>query len=166
MAELPDVRKALEEIDRNRPLINPRTEDSYLDDQAQYPRYYSMLLGLFAAVATGLAALGIYGVMAYAVAQRTREIGIRIALGAAAWDVFTIIARQALLIIAAGVTIGFCGATALTRFISSEIWEVKATDPATFAGVTVLLAAIAILASLIPAFRAVRIDPTVALRYD
>jgi putative ABC transport system permease protein len=166
MAELPAVRQAVDEIDRNRPLINPRTEDSYLDDQAQYPRYYSILLGLFAAVATGLAAVGIYGVMAYAVAQRTREIGIRIALGAAAWDVFTIIARQAMWIIAAGVAVGLGGAAVLTRFISSELWEVQATDPATFAGVTLLLATIAILACLIPTRRAIRIDPTTALRYE
>ncbi len=166
MSALPAVRRAVEEIDRNRPLINPRTEDFFLDEQAEYPRYYSMLLGLFAAVATGLAAVGIYGVMAYAVEQRTREIGIRIALGAAAWDVFKIVARQALVVIAAGVAIGLAGAMALTRFISSEIWEVQATDPGTFAAVTILLMAIAILACLVPTRRAVRVDPTTALRYE
>jgi putative ABC transport system permease protein len=166
MAALPAVRRAMEEIDRNRPLIDPRTEESYLAEQAQYPRYYSMLLGLFAVVATGLAAVGIYGVMAYAVEQRTREIGIRIALGAGAWDVLQLVVRQALIVIASGIALGLAGAMALTRFISSEIWEVKATDPATFAGVSLLLIATAIVACLVPTRRAVRVDPTTALRYE
>ncbi|SPF52217.1 conserved membrane hypothetical protein [Candidatus Sulfopaludibacter sp. SbA4] len=166
MNALPAVRSAVEEVDRNQPLIDPRTEDSYLADQAQYPRYYSMLLGLFAAVATGLAAVGIYGVMAYAVEQRTREIGIRMALGAGGWDVLKLIFRQALLVIAAGVAVGIAGATALTRFISSEIWEVKTTDPGTFAGLAVLLMAIAMVACVAPTRRAVQVDPTQALRHE
>jgi len=166
MSTLPAVRRAVEEMDRNRPLIDPRTEESYLADQAQYPRYYSMLLGLFAAVATGLAAVGIYGVMAYGVAQRTREIGIRMALGANAWDVMRLVARQALLVIVCGVSLGLGGAMVLTRFISSEIWEVKAIDPATFLGVTALLAAVAVVACLIPARRAIMVEPTSALHHD
>jgi len=166
MNALPAVRRAVEEVDRDQPLIDPRTEDSYLADQAQYPRYYSMLLGLFAAVATGLAAVGIYGVMAYAVEQRTREIGIRMALGAGGWDVLKLIFRQALVVIAGGVAVGIAGATALTRFISSEIWEVKTTDPGTFAGLTVLLMAIAIFACVAPTRRAVQVDPTNALRHE
>jgi len=166
MNALPAVRSAVEEVDRNQPLIDPRTEDSYLADQAQYPRYYSMLLGLFAAVATGLAAVGIYGVMAYAVEQRTREIGIRMALGAGGWDVLKLIFRQALLVIAAGVAVGIAGATALTRFISSEIWEVKTADPGTFAGLAVLLMAIAMVACVAPTRRAVQVDPTQALRHE
>src|SRR5581483_10984323 len=132
MSALPAVRNAVEEIDRNRPLIDPQPEEAYLAIQTQYPRYYSMLLGLFAAVATGLAAVGIYGVMAYAVEQRTREIGIRIALGANGWDVLRLILRQALAVIAGGIALGVGGAMALTRFISSEIWEVKTSDAGTF----------------------------------
>jgi putative ABC transport system permease protein len=166
MNALPAVRSAVEEVDRNQPLIDPRTEDSYLADQAQYPRYYSMLLGLFAAVATGLAAVGIYGVMAYAVEQRTREIGIRMALGAGGWDVLKLIFRQALVVIASGVVVGIAGASALTRLISSEIWEVKTTDSGTFAGLTILLMAVAICACVVPTRRAVRVDPTNALRHE
>jgi putative ABC transport system permease protein len=166
MGALPAVRTAVEEVDRNQPLIDPRTEDSYLAEQAQYPRYYSMLLGLFASVATGLAAVGIYGVMAYAVEQRTREIGIRMALGAGGWDVLKLIFRQALVVIAAGAAVGIVGAAALTRFISSEIWEVKTTDPGTFAGLAGLLMAIAILACVVPTRRAVQVDPTNALRHE
>jgi putative ABC transport system permease protein len=166
MSALPAVRRAVEEVDRNQALIDPRTEDSYLAGQAQYPRYYSMLLGLFAAVATGLAAVGIYGVMAYAVEQRTREIGIRMALGAGSRDVLRLIFRQALAVIACGVAAGIGGAMTLTRFISSEIWEVKTTDAATFAALTVLLVAIAALACAVPTRRAVRVDPTCALRHE
>ncbi len=166
MSALPAVRQAVEEIDRNRPLIDPRTEESYLAEQAQYPRYYSMLFGLFAAVATGLAAVGIYGVMAYMVEQRTREIGIRMALGAGGWDVLKLMVRHALFVIASGVAIGLAGATMLTRFISSQLWEVKVADPATFTGVTLLLITVAILACLIPTRRAVEVDPTTALRHE
>ena len=166
MKALPAVRRAVEEVDRSQPLIDPRTEDSYLAEQAQYPRYYSMLLGLFAAVATGLAAVGIYGVMAYAVEQRTREIGIRMALGARGLHVLQLIFRQALAVIAGGLVLGLVGAAGLTRFISSEIWEVKTKDTGTFAGLAVLLAAIALLACLAPTRRAVRVDPMDALRHE
>jgi len=166
MGELPAVRRAMEEIDRNHPLIDPRTEESYLADQAQYPRYYSMLLGLFALAATGLAAMGIYGVMAHAVEQRTREIGIRMALGAGARDVFKLIVTQALAVIASGTAVGLAGAMALTRYVSSEIWEVKSNDPGTFAGFSLVLVAIAVLACLIPTRHAMRVDPTIALRYE
>ncbi len=166
MKALPAVRQAVAEIDRDRPLIDPRTEDSYLADQAQYPRYYSMLLGLFAAIATGLAAVGIYGVMAYAVEQRRREIGIRMALGANGRDILRLILRQALGVIACGVALGLAGAMTLTRYISSELWEVKATDPVTFAGVTLLLTVVAIVACLVPTRRAVRVDATDALRCE
>jgi putative ABC transport system permease protein len=166
MSALPVVRRAVEEIDRNQPLIDPRTEESYLADQAQYPRYYSMLLGLFAAVATGLATVGIYGVMAYVVEQRTREIGIRMALGAGAREVLTLILSQAALVIASGAAVGLGGAFALTRFLSSEIWQVKADDPGTFASFTLLLVGIAVGACLVPASRALKVDPTLALRHE
>lgn len=166
MSQLPMVRRVVQEIDRNQPLIDTRTEESYLAEQAQYPRYYSLLLGLFAAVATGLAAVGIYGVMAYVVEQRTREIGIRVALGAGTREVLKLMLSQAALVIASGATVGLAGAIALTRFLSSEIWEVKADDPGTFAGFTLLVVAIAIFACLVPTRRALQIDPNIALRHE
>lgn len=166
MSALPAVRRAVEEIDANRPLTDPRTEESYLDEQAEYPRYYSMLLGLFAAVATGLAAVGIYGVIAFMVEQRRREIGIRRAMGAEGWHVLKLIGGQAIWVIAAGAAAGIAGAISMARFISSEIWEVNAADPATFAAVTILLIAIALAACVLPTRRAVQVDPSQILRHE
>jgi putative ABC transport system permease protein len=163
---VPAMQKAVAEIDPNRPLTNVKTEEQQVALMLQYPRYYSMLLGLFAAVATALAAVGIYGIMAYAVEQRTREIGIRMALGAAGWDVLTLLIRQAVWLIAGGVILGLAGSFALTRFISSELWEVQSIDPAVFGGVSTLLMGVALLACLVPTRRAVRVDPTVALRCE
>ena len=166
MSLLPALRRAVAEIDPNRPVGNPGTLESQLSDQLQYPRYYSMLLGLFAFVATLLAAVGIYGIMAYAVDQRTREIGIRMALGADGWRVLRLVIRQAIWMIVAGLALGLAGAMALTRFISSELWEVQSMDPAAFVGVSLLLIAVALLACLVPTRRAVQVDPTIALRYE
>jgi putative ABC transport system permease protein len=166
MSLVPAMRGAVAEIDPNRPLADVKTVEQYMAQEVQYPRYYSMLLGLFAAVALVLAAIGIYGVMAYAVAQRTREIGIRMALGAGRPDVLRLIFRQAMLLIIGGLALGLAGAMALTRFLSSELWQVTATDPVTFAAVSLLLAAVAVAACLVPAQRAIRVDPTVALRYE
>ena len=166
MRLLSAVQHAVAEIDPNRPLSDPRTLESHLAEQVQYPRYYSLLLGLFALVATVLAAVGIYGVMAYAVQQRTREIGIRMALGAGWWRVLCLTLRQAMWMIAAGLLLGGGGAAVLTRFLSSELWEVQSTDPATFACVSLLLIAVALAACVIPARRALQVDPTVALRYE
>jgi putative ABC transport system permease protein len=163
---MPAMRQAVAGIDPNRPLVDPKTVEQSMAQQIQYPRYYSILLGLFSAVALALAAVGIYGVMAYAVAQRTREIGIRMALGAGRWDVLRLVVRQALLLIVYGLVLGLAGAMALTRFLSSELWEVTATDPVTFGAVPVLLVSVALVACLVPALRAVRVDPTIALRYE
>ena len=113
-----------------------------------------------------LAAIGIYGIMAYSVAERTREIGIRMALGAGRRDVLRMVLRHALLIVGIGWAIGLGGAIALTRLIKSGLYGVTATDPATYAGISVLLIAVALLACLIPTMRAVHVDPTVALRHE
>jgi len=166
MGLLPAVQRAVAEIDPNRPLVDPRTLEDHLSQQIQYPRYYSMLLGLFALVATLLAAVGIYGVMAYALEQRTREIGIRMALGADWRRVLRLVIGQAAWMIGGGLALGLAGAMALTRFISSELWEVQSTDLATFAGVSLLLIAVALVACFIPTRRAVQVDPTIALRYE
>ena len=125
-----------------------------------------MLLSIFGVVAAVLAAIGIYGVVAYTVTQRTREIGIRMALGASSGNVFKLVVRQALLLVLIGLVLGLAGSFALTRYIGNQLYGVTATDPATFASVSVGLLLVAVLASLIPTRRAVTVDPTVALRYE
>ena len=125
-----------------------------------------MLISVFASTALLLGGAGIYGVTAYWVAQRTREIGIRIALGAGQRTVMKLVMGQALVLAVAGIAAGVAGAAALTRFLRSLLYDVRPIDPATFAAVTVLLAAVALAASYIPARRATKVDPMVALRYE
>jgi len=129
-------------------------------------RFSTMLLGVFAALALVLAAVGIYGVMSYTVAQRTREIGIRIALGAKRSDVLKMTVKQGLKLVGIGVVIGAVAALVLTRAMESLLFGVSATDPVTFATISAVLIGVAALASFIPALRATKIDPMVALRYQ
>jgi putative ABC transport system permease protein len=159
------LRAAVAEIDPNRP-VEFRTMEQVLGEQVQESRYYTLLLGIFAGVATVLAMVGIYGVMAYSVAQRTREIGIRMALGAGKGDVLKLVLRHSLVLIGIGLVVGLCGSLALTRLIASQFWGVTATDPATFVIVSLLLTLVAVAATFIPTRRAVQVDPTVALRYE
>src|SRR5579863_10469823 len=166
MAMSESVRKAVAEVDPNRPVAEMRTVEQNLDRQVQYIHLYVLLLGIFGAVAAVLAAIGIYGVMAYSVAERTREIGIRMALGAGANHIFRLMVLHALILLAAGLTLGLAGSLALTRYLTSALYEVKATDPSTFAAVSLLLAVVAVAACLIPTRRAVSVNPTVALRYE
>jgi putative ABC transport system permease protein len=154
------------DLDPNQPIANVKTVEPYLDQQLEEPRYYMMLLGIFAAVATVLAAVGIYGVMAYSVAQRTHEIGIRMALGASPRDVLKLVLGQGLKLALAGTVIGIAGALALTRLIQGLLFQVSATDPITFISVAALLTIVALAASYLPARRATRVDPMVALRYE
>jgi len=166
MSIVPAVRRAVADIDSNKPAGEIRTVEAYLDRQVQYIRMYILLLGIFGGIAAVLAAVGIYGVMAHSVAERTREIGIRMALGAGVPDVLALVAREALIVISIGLAIGLAGSFALTRVIKSALVGVTATDPVTFTAVSLALALIALLACFIPTRRAVAVDPTVALRYE
>jgi putative ABC transport system permease protein len=163
---MPAIARAAAEIEPNVPLTEVSTMEEYLGEQVETPRYFLMVLGVFAVIATVLAVVGIYGVMAWSVAQRTREIGIRMALGACARDVLVGVLSYASLLTAAGLLLGLAGSFALTRLIRSVLFGVTATDPATFAGAAALLAAIALIAALVPALRAARLDPNVSLRHE
>ena len=160
------VRRELDAIDPNQPIARVRTMDEWIARAVAAPRYQTTLLGLFAALAMCLAAVGIYGVMSYSVNQRTREIGVRMALGARRGNVLGLVLRQGMSLVVIGVVIGLIGAFALTRVIGSLLFDVGARDPATFSGVAVLLAAVAFVACIIPARRATKVDPMVALRYE
>lgn len=160
------MRAALHEVDANQPVFQIATMEDLLTANTAEPRFYSRLLGAFSGIALLLAVVGIYGVMAFSVVQRTREIGIRLALGANRKDILaSTLGRNAWLIIA-GLALGVCGAMGTTRLLASFLFEVQATDVTTFVVTSLLLAAAAILASYIPAARATRIDPMVALRYE
>jgi putative ABC transport system permease protein len=130
------------------------------------PRFRTVLVTIFALVGLLLAAIGIYGVMAYAVAERTHELGLRIALGAERRDVIRLVLGEAFMLAAAGVAVGVAGALATTRLIHSLLFGVTATDATTFAGISALLFATALVASWIPTRRALRVDPMIALRYE
>ncbi len=163
---VPAARREVAGLDPELPLFNIKTMDERLGYSLVRPRFNTLLMGIFAVVALVLAAVGLYGVMSYTVAQRTHEIGIRIALGARRSDVLMLVLKQGLALILAGVAIGLVAAFALTRFMSALLYDLSARDPYTFAAISLLLIAIALLACYIPARRATRVEPTVALRYE
>jgi putative ABC transport system permease protein len=160
------VRQVIHSLDPDVPLHKITTMRQLVSASAAQRRFTLLLIAVFAAVALLMAAIGLYGVMAYSVTQRTREIGIRVALGAQGADVLRLVVRQGLRLVTLGVALGLMAALALTRLMKKLLFEVSATDPVTFAGVAALLALVALLACWIPARRATRVDPMVALRTE
>jgi putative ABC transport system permease protein len=160
------IRQEVWALDRNIPVTDVRTMEQILTTFTAQPRFNTILLGVFGAVALILAAVGIYGVLSYSVTQRTHEIGIRIALGAGPRDVFKSIVGRALMLVLIGVGVGLAGAVALTRVMESLLFNVSATDPLTFALISVVLTGVALAACFVPARRATKVDPMVALRYE
>src|SRR5262245_38327627 len=160
------VRAEVYAIDANLPVSNVSTLDAIVAKSISQQRFYMLLLAIFAGVALALAAIGIFGVLSYAVSQRTREIGIRMALGAQEGSVIGLIVRQAMLLVGTGVIAGTVLALVLSQTISTMLFNVTPTDPVTFALVAVLLVGVALFASYLPARRATRVDPIVALRAE
>ena len=166
MSVLAEVKRAVAEVDRTTPVASPRTVEQTLDDHLERLRLSMWLLGVFAAVAALLAGTGIYGVIAYSVAQRTREFGLRMALGASASNVFAMVLRYATRIVVSGLGLGVLAALLLSGVLRASLFHVTRTDPATYVSVAVLLLVVAALACLIPVRRATSVSPNVALRHD
>jgi predicted permease len=163
---LPAIRSEVEAIDRDQPVFGVETMEHLLSESVASQRLSVMLLGLFAALAFLLACVGIYGVISYTVTQRTHEIGVRIALGASGRDILRLVIWQGMRMVFIGLVLGLLASFALTRVMASLLFNVSATDPATFVLVSALLAVVAFFASFLPARRAMRVDPMTALRYE
>jgi len=166
MALLPQIKRAVAEVDRRTPIANATTVEQTLDAQVRHLRLYLFLLGLFGVVAAVLAAVGIYGVVANSVAERTREFGVRIALGARALDVLLMVVGRASTLIAVGLALGLAGAVTVSRVLEANLFQVTATDPLTYTAVCAFLLAVAALACVVPAGRAAILNPVTALRHD
>jgi putative ABC transport system permease protein len=165
-AAIAGVRSAVASVDSNISAVNIQTMKQLVSQSAATPRFNTVLLATFAALALVLAAVGLYGVTSYLVTQRTREIGIRMALGARPGDVFKNVIGNALMLALIGVALGMAGAFVVTRVMSSLLFGVSATDPVTFVAVSALLTGVAVAASFVPARRATKVDPMEALRYE
>ena len=161
-----DVQRAIQTVDKDEPVYNVRTMEEIVSRSVSSRRFMLVLVGLFATLALILTAVGIYGVISFAVSQRTHEIGVRMALGARHQDVLKLVVRRGMILSLVGLAAGVVAALALTRFLASLLYEIKPTDAMTFAGVAAILAAVSFAANYIPARRATRVDPMVALRYE
>jgi putative ABC transport system permease protein len=166
MSLAPSVRNAIWAVDKDQPVSNMNAMDDVVSRAVARQRFSMLLLATFAGLALVLAAVGIYGVISYSVAQQTRDIGIRMALGAQRGDVLKMTVFQGMKLVAIGLVIGLAAAVVLTRVMASLLFGISATDPMTFIAISVVLIAVAVLASFIPALRATKIDPMVALRYQ
>jgi putative ABC transport system permease protein len=160
------IRSELATLDRNIPLTSIRLFDEYISRSLARPRFNALLLSIFAGTALLLTAIGIYGVMAYSVAQRTNEIGIRIALGAGKSSIFRLVVGQAMTLVGISLVVGLAGAFAATRLLNSLLFGVGASDPMTFIAIVLLVSAVAFIAAWLPARRATRVDPIIALRAE
>jgi putative ABC transport system permease protein len=163
---IPAMREAVWAIDKDQPITKIKTMEHYLAASVSQRRFNLIMLAAFSVIALILAGVGLYGVMSYSVTQRTHEIGIRMALGAQSSNVLGMVVRQGLKLIAAGVSIGLVGAILLTRLMSSLLYGVSVTDPVTYVVISVILTGVALVACLVPARRATKVDPMVALRYE
>jgi len=162
----PALTAAIHQVDADQPVLRVRTMEQIVGISLAQQRFSVMLLGAFSGVALLLAGVGIYGVLAYTVRQRVREIGIRMALGAPAGEVRRMVVAEGLKPTLVGIVLGLTGAAALGRTMATLVYGISSRDLATFAAVPVVLAVVAIVASLVPAYRATRVDPTIALRCD
>jgi predicted permease len=160
------VRSVVQSLDRELPVYDVKTMNQLVSTAVANPRLNLVLMGIFAGVALVLATVGIYGVMSYAVTQRTHEIGIRMALGAQTSDVMKMVVGQGMALTGAGVVFGLAGALLTTRLMSSLLFGVSATDPVTFGIISLILVGVALGACFIPARRATKVDPMIALRYE
>jgi len=160
------IQSRLWELDRNVLLSDARTMQDAVSGSISGARSVTTVLGLFAAVAIALAALGLYGVLAYFVSRRVHEIGIRVALGATAGNVLRLVVRRGLTLVAAGAVLGIVGAVGATRLVEGMLFQTSATDPFTFAGVTGFFLVVALGACLLPAWKALRVDPVEAFRAE
>jgi ABC-type antimicrobial peptide transport system permease subunit len=160
------IRSEVQALEKNLPVNNPTPMSDWIINSLYAARMGAILLGIFASLALVLASIGLYGVMSFAVSQRTRELGIRMALGAQAADVYRLVLRQGMGLVACGVVLGLGASAAVTRLLTSFLYGVSATDRITFVIIPVVLALVAGIACYIPARRATKVDPLAALKYE